>query len=126
MNRHTARDSADKLVRNLLRDDGVEPEEDEGPYADVADLRTGAVRLCSRRCDTCVFHPGNLMHLQPGRVTDMVTRARQVQGHVVCHETLGTDAPAICRGFADGPDRGRSLALRLARALGTLHEVPPP
>ncbi|MZG16172.1 hypothetical protein GTY44_22235, partial [Streptomyces sp. SID5914] len=113
MNRHTAPDAAARPVRGLIRADGVEPEgDDAGPYAAVADPHTGAVRLCSRRCDTCIFHPGNLMHLEPGRVTDMVSHARETEGHVVCHKTLGTDIPAICRGYADGPDQGRSLALR--------------
>ena len=45
---------------------------------DVADER--GVRLCARRCDTCVFRPGNLIHLAPGRLRGMVedwrTRAR--------------------------------------------------
>jgi hypothetical protein len=36
----------------------------------------------------------------------MVTRAREIEGHVVCHKTLGTELPAICQGFADGPDHG--------------------
>ncbi|MEU6572563.1 hypothetical protein [Streptomyces sp. NPDC046805] len=62
------------------------------------------------------------MDLQPGRVADMVTRARRAEGHVVCHATLRTATPAICRGFADGPDKGRSLA----RAPGTLREISPP
>jgi hypothetical protein len=108
-----------------MNDDEVEPEDDE-PYADVADPLTGTVRLCAQRCDTCIFQPGNPIHLQPGRVTDMVTAARRAEGHVVCHKSLGTEAPAICRGFADGPDQGRSFALRLARALGTLTEITPP
>ncbi|MFC5200151.1 hypothetical protein [Streptomyces kaempferi] len=125
MNQYTrpGQDDVPELIR--MNDDGVEPEEDE-PNADVADPLTGAVRLCAHRCDTCIFHPGDPMHLQPGRVTGMVTAARRAEGHVVCHKTLGTESPAICRGFADGPDQGRSLALRLARALGTLTEVSPP
>ncbi|WP_212908474.1 hypothetical protein [Streptomyces sp. TS71-3] len=32
------------------------------------------------------------------------------------------DALAICRGYADGPDQGRSLA----RVLGTLRHITPP
>ncbi|MGW3952866.1 hypothetical protein ACWEKM_18515 [Streptomyces sp. NPDC004752] len=122
MNRHAACDDGETPMRH---DDGVEPEDGE-PYDEVADPHTGAVRVCAHRCDTCIFHPGNLMDLQPGRVAAMVTQARQAQGHVVCHGTLGTETPAICRGFADGPDQGHSLALRLARALGTLQEIFPP
>ncbi|WP_369392375.1 hypothetical protein AB5J72_35915 [Streptomyces sp. CG1] len=66
------------------------------------------------------------MNLQLGRVADMVTPALQAEGNVVRHVTLGTEAPAICRGFVDGPDQGRSLVLRLACALDTLREISPP
>ncbi|MER5541011.1 hypothetical protein ABT072_00680 [Streptomyces sp. NPDC002589] len=125
MNRHATRDDGEMSMRGPFDDDSVEPEGGE-PYDEVADPLTGTVRVCARRCDTCIFHPGNLMDLQPGRVADMVARARQVEGHVVCHATLGTETPAICRGFADGPDQDRSLALRLARVLGTLREISPP
>jgi hypothetical protein len=106
-------------------EDGVEVEGDE-PYADVADPATGRVRLCAHRCATCVFRPDSAGWLMPGRVAAMVAAARAREGHITCHHTLGTDAPAICRGYADGPDKGASLALRLARALNTLHEVIPP
>lgn len=66
------------------------------------------------------------MHLEPGRVAEMVDTARADQGHIVCHKTLDTDAPAICRGYADGPDLGRSLALRLGLITGWLKEIEPP
>jgi hypothetical protein len=125
MNRNAARGDGTMPMRHRLDDDGVEPDGSE-PHDEVADPLTGTVRVCSHRCHTCIFHPGNLMHLQPGRVTAMVTRARQTEGHVVCHKTLGTETQAICRGFADGPDQGHSLALRLARAMGTLREISPP
>ncbi|GGZ92351.1 hypothetical protein [Streptomyces bluensis] len=122
MNQRTMQGHGEPPQQGLTYGDvGVEPE-DDGLCADVADPATGAVRLCAHRCDTCIFHAGNPMDLQPGRVTEMVTRARRAEAHVVCHKTLGTDTPAICRGFADGPDQGRSLA----RALGTLREICPP
>jgi hypothetical protein len=57
------------------------------------------------------------MRLEAGRVADMVASAIAEEGHIVCHDALGTDAPAICAGFA-AHRRGSaaSLALRLARA----------
>ncbi|MEU8968932.1 hypothetical protein AB0D11_06585 [Streptomyces monashensis] len=96
----------------------------DGLRDDVADPATWSVRVCGDRCSTCIFRPGNLMNLAPGRVAGMVKKAVADNGHVVCHKTLGTDAPAICAGFAAHP-RGRSasLALRLARA-GVLKIVP--
>lgn len=98
----------------------------EPGWADVADPVTGEVRLCASLCTTCIFHPGNQADLLPGRVAQMVREARAREGHIPCHSTLGTPAPAICRGYADGPDRGTSLALRLGRALNSLVEIPPP
>ncbi|GAA2110168.1 hypothetical protein [Streptomyces synnematoformans] len=95
-------------------------------YADVADPVTGEVRLCASLCATCIFHPGNQADLLPGRVAQMVRDARACAGHIPCHSTLDTPAPAICRGYADGPDRGASLTLRLGRALNTLIEITPP
>lgn len=109
-----------------LRDGDIEPDDTSVAGHQVADSATGAIRLCAEMCATCIFRPGNPMHLEPGRVADMVEETRRREGHIVCHDTLGTSQPAICRGYADGPDKGVSLALRLARALGTLKEVPPP
>lgn len=107
-------------------DGDIEPDETSTANHDVADPVTGIVRLCAEMCATCIFRPGNLMDLEPGRVADMVKEARIRDGHIVCHDTLGTSEPAICRGYADGPDKGTSLALRIGRALGTLKEVPLP
>ncbi|MEH0430316.1 hypothetical protein QBB34_29180 [Streptomyces stelliscabiei] len=96
----------------------------DGLRHDVADPETWSVRVCGDRCTTCIFRPGNLMNLEPGRVASMLKDAVADEGHIVCHKTLGTHAPAICSGFAAHP-RGRvaSLALRLARA-GVLSIVP--
>lgn len=89
----------------------------DGLRHDVADPSTWSVRVCEHRCATCIFRPGNLMHLTPGRVASMVKKAVSNEGHIVCHKTLGTETPAICAGFAAHPaGRAASLALRLARA----------
>ena len=98
--------------------------DDEGRRYDVA--QPGEIRLCVHMCDTCIFRPGNLMMLEPGRRAQMIRDARAAEGHIVCHATLDTEAPAICRGYADKADRGRSLALRIGRALGWIKEVNPP
>jgi hypothetical protein len=98
--------------------------DEEDRRIDVAE--PGEIRLCARMCDTCVFRPGNLMYLAPGRLTDMVKGAHRDEGQIVCHKTLDTEAPAICRGYADKADRGRSLALRIGRALGWIKEIEPP
>jgi hypothetical protein len=68
------------------------------------------------------------MHLEPGRLRDLVGQALAAQSYVVCHETLpgvapdGT-APAVCRGFAD---RYSTNALRLISRLWGFVDVDPP
>lgn len=89
----------------------------DGLRHDVADPATWSVRICAGRCGTCIFRPGNLMRLEEGRVAEMIANAIAEKGHIVCHATLGTDAPAICAGFATHRNgSAASLALRLARA----------
>jgi hypothetical protein len=83
----------------------------------VADAATNTVRIVDGKCATCIFRPGNQMHLQPGRVQGMLREAISHEGHIVCHDTLDSDESAICSGFAEHPDgQARSLALRMVRA----------
>lgn len=94
---------------------------------DIVEPDTGLPRLLARKCDTCVFRPGNLMRLQPGRVDDMVQEAVGNNSWIVCHDTAPTgQAPsAICRGFWD-VHRADSMGCRLAVALGGPVQVEPP
>jgi hypothetical protein len=67
------------------------------------------------------------MHLQPGRVKDLVEGNLEAESALVCHKTLPYgDHPevgeAICRGFYDGPGR-QSPALALATAMSIVTEV---
>ncbi|MFE9690662.1 hypothetical protein [Micromonospora sp. NPDC005806] len=94
----------------------------------VGDPDLGKSRLLSRQCDTCVFAPGNKMHLTPGRLRDLVAEARARESFIICHSTLPhykhPDAkPAICRGFAD---RYHTQALQLIERLFGFVEVDPP
>lgn len=86
--------------------------------ADVA--RDGGVWVCADRCSSCIFRPGNLMHLSPGRVRSMVDAAVAAQGTIPCHETLEGPA-AICRGFWDA-HRHRVGLLQVAERLGLVRE----
>lgn len=61
-------------------------------------FRSGRVYVCSRLCDTCIFRPGNLMNLEPGRVEQMVADAKRKESAIICHETLDRKQ-AVCRGF---------------------------
>jgi hypothetical protein len=74
MNHRAADPHGELPERHLVYDDGVEPGDHE-PYAYVAAPATNTVRVCAQRSDTCIFRPGSPMHLQPGRIADMVTQA---------------------------------------------------
>ena len=32
----------------------------------------GKVHVCEKKCSTCIFRPGNLMNLNPGRAKEML------------------------------------------------------
>jgi hypothetical protein len=93
----------------------------------VGDPVLGKTRLLSRQCATCIFRPGNLMHLSPGRLRQMVTEARGDAGYIICHSTLpyadSPIPPAICRGFAD---RYTTWQLQVIERLWGFIEVDPP
>ena len=91
----------------------------------MADQAAAVVRVCADLCGTCIYRPGNMT---PVTVQEMTRSAIENEGHVVCHSTLGTPAPAICAGYARHPVGGdRSLALRFARAgLLKIVKVTPP
>ena len=104
-------------------------DEEPPPYRlSVGDPALGKTRLLSRECATCIFKPGNRMHLAPGRLKQLVAEARaDDHGYIVCHSTLpyagSPIPPAICRGFAD---RYPTVQLRLIAALWGFVEVDPP
>lgn len=99
-----------------------EPEDDEPPEPGNA-YRDGKVHVCSTMCDTCVFRPGNLMSLNPGRLRELIEQNRKAESGLVCHGTLGTDANAICRGFYD---RYPTQPLQIASRLGRIRWQDPP
>jgi hypothetical protein len=93
--------------------------------ARAAAFHDGAVHLCARMCSTCIFLPGNLMDLEPGRVKQMVADSLRKDSAIICHATLGTDHPAVCRGFFDRHSRD-VFPLRLAVMLERLRMIEPP
>lgn len=84
--------------------------------------RNGRVHVCREMCSTCIFRPGNLMSLRPGRVKDMVAEARAEESAIICHSTLSGDN-AACRGFFD---RYPTQPLQIAERLGLIEWVEPP
>ncbi|MBQ1050822.1 hypothetical protein KBX50_20400 [Micromonospora sp. C51] len=104
-----------------------EPDADRPARLSVGDPHLRKTRLLARECATCIFRPGNPMHLEPGRLRQMVTAARGDAGYIICHSTLpyaGSPVPpAICRGFAD---RYRTWQLQLMEHLWGFVDVEPP
>ncbi|MBG0818276.1 hypothetical protein [Planomonospora sp. ID82291] len=96
----------------------------------IVDPATGQPRLSARKCSTCIFRPGNLMHLAPGRRDEMVTEALANNSWIICHATLPYGAhpeaaQAVCRGFYDVHGRA-SVGVRLVHALGGFTDTEPP
>lgn len=94
-----------------------------GPYRD------GKVHVLEDRCSTCVFRPGNLMSLSPGRLAELARENVAVDSALQCHQTLSYAAdpapPAVCRGFYDAY-ADQTFPLRLAQTIGLVEFDPVP
>lgn len=90
-------------------------------------VRDDGVHVLDAMCATCVFRPGNLMMLTPGRLRGMIRGAISDQSCIPCHSTIRRDdvEPAICHGFYTRYAR-EITALRLARHLGSIVYDHPP
>ncbi len=91
-------------------------------------FRDGRVHVQAEMCSTCVFRPGDLMHLGQGRLNAIVRGNQEDRSALTCHQTLpyGThpdEGEAICRGYWDGPG-ARSEIRELAEAMRVVREVP--
>jgi len=84
--------------------------------------RDGKVHVMKSMCSTCVFRPGNLMHLEPGRLDQMVRDAVKAESTIICHSTL-EGAQACCRGFFD---RHATAPLQIAERIGLIEYVKEP
>lgn len=87
--------------------------------------RGGRVHVLAELCATCVFRPGNLMALAPGRLRELVQANVAADSALTCHSTLERDDVdnAICRGFYD---RHETTPLQLATRLGLVEFDPVP
>jgi hypothetical protein len=63
----------------------------------------GKVHVQERKCSTCIYRPGNLMHLAPGRKEGMEAKAIEDGGVIPCHQTIhgNRTQESVCRGFFD-------------------------
>jgi hypothetical protein len=83
-------------------------------------------KIKKEMCPTCIFRPGNLMFLNPGRVKSMVEECEAKDSYIVCHETLADwdngrkEDEAMCAGYL----RNHSpQLLRIGERLGIIEEV---
>lgn len=85
-------------------------------------LTPEGLRVCAEMCSTCVFRPGNLMELRPGRLRGMVTESLANDSFIPCHKTLEGDH-AVCRGFYDR-HAADTLGCRFALLIGVIDVHP--
>lgn len=91
-------------------------------------------RLLSKQCATCVFRPGNPMHLGPGRLRDLIQANLDAGAFLICHDTLPYGehpdyGRAMCRGYFDRYYDRTNLGRIMDRLSGGTQwwtEVPPP
>jgi hypothetical protein len=78
------------------------------------------IHVMEAKCSTCIYRPGNLMHLQPGRKDAMEAEAIRDQGVIPCHKTIhgSRKQQAVCRGFFDVAKR--ETLLQAAERLGII------
>lgn len=84
----------------------------------------GKVHVMKVKCSTCIFRPGNLMNLEPGRVKEMVDGSIADGAAITCHKTIHGQAEqeAVCRGFFDAYAE-QVPALRMAQAMRIMRGV---
>ena len=98
------------------------------PHQDVWDASRNGVRRLASQCATCIFKPGNLMHLNPGRLREITSSFRRGEGYMICHDTVTYGAhpgagPAVCRGMYD---KYSTQFTQIGDRLGWWVDVEPP
>lgn len=78
----------------------------------------------AQMCETCIFRPGNPMHLRPGALKDVVDKNLAHGTLLICHKTTFGQMPEqiVCRGFYDkyGPQQ---QVYQVIQRLGGFREV---
>lgn len=77
------------------------------------------LHVMESKCSTCIFHPGNRMHLEPGRVAEMVRDAKANESVIPCHHTIHGQRKqhAVCNGYYEA--HGESVqAIQVITRLG--------
>ena len=94
----------------------IEPDDTDEPGPPPTYDRRG-LHVMAEQCSTCIFRPGNLMHLNEGRLADMTASTDAGDTNVICHQTLDRKVGALCRGSVD---RRPGQAAQIAERLGVI------
>lgn len=95
--------------------------------------RDGRVHVMADKCSSCVFRPGNLMHLPPGRLKGMADDVQESGIPFSCHQTLSYaeekyndhyGGNALCAGAVEAFG-AESTVMRMAHAYGVIADVEP-
>ena len=78
-------------------------------------------------CSSCVFRPGNLMKLEPGRLQELAKKNLDAGCALICHKTLSYGehpeiGEAVCRGFYDAYGEECDV-IRVINRIGGFQEV---
>lgn len=80
--------------------------------------------VMKEQCETCIFRPGNPMHLEEGRLQAMINQTDADDTNVVCHQSAGLKGAIRCEAWCRGSvDRKPGQAVRMMRDLGILEEL---
>jgi len=95
--------------------------------SDTDVFRDGKVHVQESKCSTCIYRPGNLMHLQAGRKDAMQADAIADDGVIPCHQTIRAytgegGSESVCRGFFDVAKHEGLLAV--AERIGIVEFTP--
>lgn len=87
-------------------------------------FRDGKVHVQLEMCGSCVFRPGNQMHLRSGALRQIVDGNLALDTPLICHQTLAIHPDggneAVCRGFFE---RYPTTPMKLAETMGLIEWV---
>lgn len=87
-------------------------------------LGASGMRIATAQCTTCIFRPGNKMHLEQGRLATMIATVRATESYVICHDSLDLSPrqQVICHGSFT---RIKTRIIQLAERMGFIEWVDP-
>lgn len=83
--------------------------------------------LLTRKCSSCIYRPGNQMHLENGRVEEMTQRSRDQDANVICHQSKDMTGELTVNAWCAGSieEVGHGQMIRIMNRLGLMPEMEP-